>query len=127
MDYKNPVGHFLFDADFRLHERLLKDNPSTTKSREYTDVVKKARDRQINRYGKLNSELNNRDIKKFSRLDGEAEKILNQAAEKMGLSARGYIRSVKVASTIADLSGKENIGVAEITEALQYRKKPVKL
>ena len=109
------------------HERLLKDNPSTTKSREYTEVVKKARDRQINRYGKLNSELNNRDIKKFSRLDGEAEKILNQAAEKMGLSARGYIRSVKVASTIADLSGKENIGVAEITEALQYRKKPVKL
>lgn len=115
------------DVEEVNHEKLLKDNPTIRKSQEYKELVKKARNRQIDRYGKLNSELTNRDIKKFSRLDNEAEKILNQAAEKMGLSARGYVRSVKVASTIADLSGKENIGVAEITEALQYRKKPIKL
>ncbi|MBI5357424.1 YifB family Mg chelatase-like AAA ATPase [Candidatus Saccharibacteria bacterium] len=109
------------------HKKLLKTNHSQKKSSDYRSIVGKARDRQISKYGKLNSELTNRDIKKLSRLDKEAENMLNQAAEKLGLSARGYVRSIKVASTIADLSSKDKIGVAEISEALQYRKMPVKL
>ncbi len=64
-------------------------------------------------------------MKNLSRLTPEAEDLLNQAAEKLGLSARAYMRSLRVANTIADLNESENIDVAEITEALQYRKKPV--
>jgi len=109
------------------HKNLLKNNGSAHKSSDYQRTVEKARKRQREKYGKLNSQLTNRDIRKFARLDKEAEAIINQAAEKLKLSARGYMRSIKVASTIADLNNQDTIGVAEITEALQYRKKPVQL
>lgn len=115
------------DVDEIEHDKLLARNASATRSSEYREVVSKARERQINKYGKLNSELNNRDIKKLARLEKDAEAIINQAADKLGLSARGYMRSIKVASTIADLDGRDKITVADITEALQYRKKPVKI
>ena len=60
-------------------------------------------------------------LEKFCKL-GEKENAMLQAAfEKMGLTARAYSRIVKVSRTIADLDGKENIELAHIAEALQYR------
>ena len=51
----------------------------------------------------------------------EVKKILNDSAEKLNLSARAYHRVIKLARTIADLDGSENIKTPHILEALQYR------
>lgn len=115
------------DVDDVEHKKLLKQNTDSKTSRELVKEVMRARDIQISRSGKLNSELSVKEIKNQHRISKNAEELLNKAAEQLGLSARGYMRSVKVASTIADLNSKELIDVPEITEALQYRKKVVQL
>jgi magnesium chelatase family protein len=86
--------------------------------------VRKARRLQAVRFGrpdKLNSDMTNALVKHRGLLQTEAESILNAAARNLGLSARGYMRTVKVARTIADLDRSEPITAAHITEALTYR------
>ena len=60
------------------------------------------------------------DIDKFCRLDEAAELLLKNAMEKLGISTRGYSRILKVARTIADIDGKEQIECGHIAEAIQY-------
>ena len=71
---------------------------------------------------KTNSRLSSKDIKALAALEPAAEALLNQAAAQLDISARAYMRTIKVARTIADLEGKETIDVAHISEAIQYRK-----
>ncbi|MBQ9464612.1 MAG: hypothetical protein IJU67_04955 [Lachnospiraceae bacterium] len=52
----------------------------------------------------------------------DAEQILGQAYDSLGLTARGYHRILKTARTIADLDGAERIGAEHISEALSYRR-----
>ena len=54
--------------------------------------------------------------------DEAAEKLIHSAFDKMGLSARSYDRILRLARTVADLDRKEEIGLAHVAEALQYRK-----
>ena len=54
-------------------------------------------------------------------LSGECAALMEEAFDSMGLTARSYDRILKVARTIADLEGAEEIGVAHIAEAIQYR------
>ena len=54
--------------------------------------------------------------------DEPGRKLLLQAAEAMRLSARGYTRMLRVARTIADLSGSEGVGRIHVAEALSYRR-----
>jgi magnesium chelatase family protein len=79
---------------------------------------------QAKRYGdasKLNAEMSNADTIQFARLTTAATSLLNTAALKHQLSARSYMRTVKVARTIADLEQKANIEEEHISEALRYR------
>ena len=59
--------------------------------------------------------------KKFCRLSTEGESLLKMAFEKLKLSARAHDRIIKVARTIADLEGKEEILPEHIAEAISYR------
>ena len=56
-----------------------------------------------------NAQMTNRHIKKFCQIDEASQKLLEMAIDKFGLSARAYTRILKVARTIADLEGQENI------------------
>jgi magnesium chelatase family protein len=65
--------------------------------------------------------MNVKELAIFAPLDEETKKLLNQSAERLQLSARAYHRTIKLARTIADLDGSENISQSHILEALQYR------
>ena len=88
-------------------------------------MIVSARDRQRDRMRewqkKTNAEMDTRLLERFCALDQNVQAFLLQAAQSFKLSARGYGRVLKVARTIADLAGEERIGLAHVTEALQYR------
>lgn len=107
------------------NSQLLVDAAPSAKT---SDVVRtnvaRARQLQANRFSgsvRLNADMTNRDVKAHAKLEPKAKDILDAAAEKFGLSPRAYMRSVKVARTIADLDGAAAIGPKHIAEALQYR------
>ena len=87
--------------------------------------INKTRKIQLERYEEYNiysnSQLSASLIQKFCKL-GEAENhILKTAFDKLGLSARAHSRILKVARTIADMEGSEQITVPHIAGAIQYR------
>jgi magnesium chelatase family protein len=68
-----------------------------------------------------NAQMGPRHIRNFCMLTPECEKIMENAVTKLGFSARGYDRILKVARTIADLEGGENLAPSHLSEAVQYR------
>ncbi|MEI7554296.1 MAG: YifB family Mg chelatase-like AAA ATPase [Chloroflexota bacterium] len=70
-----------------------------------------------------NSEMGAGEVRVFCKTDTAAESLLKAATRQMALSARAYHRILKLARTIADLSGSEAIQAAHIAEAIQYRRK----
>jgi magnesium chelatase family protein len=68
-----------------------------------------------------NSQMTNREIERFAPLDAASMGVLHQAIERMGLSARAYHRIRKIARSIADLEGVEDILLPHVIEAVQYR------
>ena len=87
--------------------------------------VNKARQIQRNRFAdsktKCNAKMDSKQVAKYCVLDEDSSKLLKEAFEAFNLTARSYNRILKVARTIADLDGAENIGVSHIAEALSYR------
>ena len=65
--------------------------------------------------------MKTRHIKKYCKLQENANNLLDNAMQKLGLSARAYTRMLKLARTIADLEAAENIQSHHISEAIQYR------
>lgn len=68
-----------------------------------------------------NAHMGSRHIKKFCRLSDEAMQSLETAIESLGFSARAYDRILKVSRTIADLAGRDEIVLDDVSEAIQYR------
>ncbi|MBO5833544.1 MAG: YifB family Mg chelatase-like AAA ATPase [Alphaproteobacteria bacterium] len=90
-------------------------------SAEIRARVVAARNRQIARQGHVNATLDGAALENYAKLSDELTAFLNTAAEKMGMSARGYNRIKRLARTIADLRGAENIEMSDLAEALSYR------
>lgn len=68
-----------------------------------------------------NAQMNSKQLRKYVKIDDAGQKLLNNAVERLGLSARAYDRIQKVARTIADLEKSENVQSQHIAEAIQYR------
>jgi len=84
--------------------------------------VEQARSRMIARQSMENARLATREIDKYCAPDAKGTTLLKQAISRLGLSARGYHRILKVARTIADLAGVERVSAAHVAEAIQYRR-----
>jgi magnesium chelatase family protein len=112
------------DVEEIEHDKILAGN-NEKHLENFKEKVAQARYTQKKRAAKLNSELSNKELKEVIKLDQDAETFLNRAAEQMQLSARGYIRTLRVARTIADLENSEYTSLQHISEALQYRKRAV--
>ena len=84
-----------------------------------------ARERQLKRYAgtriTCNARIGTRELKKHCALDDAASELLKFAMSDLNLSARAYDRILKVARTMADLAGLENIQSDHVSEAIQYR------
>ena len=94
-------------------------------SAEIKKRVEKARAIQNERYKgteiTCNARLTSGLMQKYCKLDESANKILKNAFENLGMSARSYDRILKIARTVADLDGKETIGAAHVAQAIQFR------
>jgi magnesium chelatase family protein len=77
---------------------------------------------QLTRQGCTNARLKNREIERLCRPTAHARRLLDRASTTLGFSARAYHRVLKVARTIADLSGATQIDTAQISEAMSLRK-----
>lgn len=101
------------------------ENRKGESSSKIKERVNKARKIQEERYKKdnifSNSELTPKLIEKYCKIDSDSKKLLEKAFKKLNLSSRAYNRILKVARTIADLEGRENISKEDIAEAIQYR------
>jgi magnesium chelatase family protein len=94
-------------------------------SSEIKKRVDKAREIQLNRFNNTgiysNAKMNDQHLKDYCKIDNESDAILRSAFDKLKLSARAYSRILKVARTIADLEGSQNIEIDHIIEAISYR------
>jgi len=68
-----------------------------------------------------NAAMSARQIRQHCQIDDQGHKLLEMVVDKLGMSARAHSRILKVARTIADLEGTENISTAHLSEAIQYR------
>ncbi len=95
---------------------------SSAKIKQRVDTARKL---QLNRFKDCgvysNAKMNEKEFKKYCALNKECTDLLEVAFKKLHLSARAYNRILKVARTIADLDGKENIEKVHLMEAIQYR------
>lgn len=95
------------------------------KSEEIKKRVNKARSIQQKRFEgtnvSCNAKMTPRMTKEFCILSDDANELLKASFEKLGLSARAYDKILRIARTIADLDGAEDIEISHIAEALQYR------
>ncbi len=130
--YQNKISGPLLDR-IDLHVDVDAVNPWEMNNPNNTDTTPRetsqqirarviaAYERQIARQGKKNALLDGPELDTFAAMSDELTTFLNTAAEKMGMSARGYNRIRRIARTIADLRGGDNIEMSDLAEALSYR------
>jgi magnesium chelatase family protein len=94
-------------------------------SRTIRDRITEARKVQQKRFAgtgtPLNARMSDKQIKDHCPLNEDSRTLIEMAMDKLGLSARAYVRILKVARTIADLEGAGDINSSHVAEAIQYR------
>ncbi|MBI3773100.1 MAG: YifB family Mg chelatase-like AAA ATPase [Gammaproteobacteria bacterium] len=104
-------------------EQLYAERDTTTETSALVrQRVEATRQRQLTRSGKANHQLSSREVEKYCRVDAAGQKLLQQAVDRLGLSARAYHRILRVARTIADIAASDNIGIGHLSEAISYRR-----
>ncbi len=110
----------------RLKPEEITQQPTGESSTIIRERVQQARDRASARFKdeshlRCNAQMQSRHLPKWCKLDDASRNLLEGAIKKLGLSARASDRILKVARTIADLAGDENLQAHHVAEAIQYR------
>jgi magnesium chelatase family protein len=100
--------------------------PSDESSAAVRERVERARAVQRQRFRSergvyANAHMTTRHLRRHCVLDAPVESLLRQAVHRLGLSARAYHRILKIARTIADLAGADELSTTHVSEAIQYR------
>ncbi len=126
--YRNKISApFLDRIDIQIeigrvdHQTLLSAPTAMPTSLAIQAKVIIARERQLIRQGCINSQLSASALKQHCKLDTATRNLLQQACEKLNLSARSSHKMIKLARTIADLEGVSAIAQGHIAEAISYR------
>lgn len=106
----------------RLTREELRGEERAEASSLIRERVADARRVQTDRQGVPNSALAGRKLREVCRLHGDSERLFSQAIDRMALSGRAHDRILRVARTVADLSGASEIDVEHLAEALNYRR-----
>jgi magnesium chelatase family protein len=108
-----------------MHYQEIAGTHSGEDSKTIRERIGRARVRQQERFAGqsnlLNARMSDRQLKAHCLLDEDSRQLIEMAVDKLGLSVRAYTRILKVARTIADLEGADNIGAPHVAEAIQYR------
>lgn len=130
--YMNRISGPLFDR-IDLHVEVSPvplDDIGNSVPSESSDAIRRrvvaARERQAARFAGIagvhtNAMMNSAMLREFCRLSAESSTLLNRAMDRLDLSARAYDRIIKVARTIADLEGENDISPSHVAEAITYR------
>ena len=102
-----------------LQQRREEEPSSAVKQR--VDAARKIQNKRFGENGMYNGRMGPEQMRAFCQLDEGCAKLMRMAYDHYGLTARSYDRIVRVARTIADLAGAENIGYEHLYEALQFR------
>lgn len=109
----------------RIKFEKLSDENLAESSKSIRERVEKARKIQQERFANkkilTNSEMSSQDVKEFCKTNEQTIELLKTAVNQFQMSARSFYKILKLARTIADLEGKNNIESAHVAEALQYR------
>ena len=129
--YQQRVSGPLLDRiDIHIEvPRLTPDDLLRTQPGEPSEAIRervvRARQIQQKRFEgtnvRCNAQMTTRMLRQFCPLSDDVKTMLRQVSQQMGISARAFDRIVKLARTIADLTGEEHIGLTHVAEAIQYR------
>ena len=98
-----------------------REQPKGESDQQIQQRICVARERQLTRQGKTNSQLSSEELKTICPLSSEQRHLMDHAITRFGLSTRGFYRVLRVARSIADLAGREQVISEDYQEALSYR------